>query len=118
LGGDVLREHQRTLGAQPVGASSFLRFKGNDQSSALEAGKHLIQRAGRKMHSREFFDVFHERVAVLVTSRETRKYEYGGPSVASEANQSVIGIGHRLTISISDLSVKDIMVVATQRRST
>jgi hypothetical protein len=38
------------------------------------------------MDPREFLNVLHEGIAVLVTSRETREDKHGGASVAPEAH--------------------------------
>jgi hypothetical protein len=42
---------------------------------------------------------------VLVTSREAGEYEYGSTSVSSESFKR---IGHRTTIPLSNLSVKEL----------
>jgi hypothetical protein len=63
----------------------------------------LIERAGRQVHPRELLDVLDEGVTMLVATREAGEYEYGGASISAESFKR---IGHRMTIPISDLSVK------------
>jgi hypothetical protein len=74
------------LGSQSIRASTIVGFEGNNQSSALEAREYLVEGAGRQMDARELLDIFHEGVAVFVTSREAGKDEHGGPRVASEVH--------------------------------
>jgi hypothetical protein len=57
------------------------------------------------VHPGELFDVLNEGVAMLIATREAGEHEYGGASISPE---SIKRIGHRMTIPINDLSVKDL----------
>jgi len=65
----------------------------------------LVERAGSEVYAGKILDVFHEGVAVLVASRQAGEYEDGGTGVSPKPFN---GIGHRLTIPISDLFVKEL----------
>jgi len=114
LGGDVLGQYRRTVGGQAVGASTIISLKSENQSTALEPSEYLVKRARGQVNSSEVLNVLYEGVTVLFATREARENEYGGAGVPP---QSFKRIGHRSTISISDLAVKDIRQVSCVRFS-
>jgi hypothetical protein len=45
----------------------------------------LVERAGSQVYARKLLNVFNEGVAVLISTREAREYEDGGPGVSPES---------------------------------
>jgi hypothetical protein len=68
------------------------------------------------MNSRELLDVFYEGVAMFLTARKAGQYEDGGAGVSPEPRQRFRGLGHQVTISISDVSVKELEHVDRSRK--
>jgi hypothetical protein len=73
----------------------------------------LVQSARRQVYPGKLLHVFYEGIAVLVTSRETRENEHGGAGVSAESRERVIGCGHGVTISLSDVAVNDPEILRT-----
>jgi len=57
------------------------------------------------MNSGELLDVLYEGVAVLIATRETGEHENGDGSISPESFKRIV---HRITISISDIPVKEL----------
>jgi hypothetical protein len=97
------------LRGQSIRPSSVISREGDYQAPGFESSEQLVERARRQVDASEFLDVFHEGVSVLIAPRQTGKNEYRRRGVSSQPRKGVIVSDHLRTISISDISVNDIV---------
>lgn len=71
----IVRERSGTGAGQSVRPTPILRRHSFDEAQSLESGKCLVQSPGSKFDSSKLSDVLNECVPVLLTARQTRKYE-------------------------------------------
>jgi hypothetical protein len=111
LRGYVLCENGRTVGGQAVRTTTLIGLESDNQTSTLESSENLVERAWRQMDTRKLLNVFHKGVAVLVTACEAGEHENCSAGVSSKSFKR---IGHPVTISISDVAVKEVDCPPTQ----